>query len=453
MYRQFAVTIAVSVVISGIVALTLTPALCGVVLSNKHARPWAPFRWFNTGFQKLTNGYGAGVAFIMRRSFIALILFAGLLGGTYYFFQSIPGSLVPDEDQGVNFAVAILPPAASLSRSTAVMQQVYQNLKDNPAVQDVTAFAGFDLLSGSQKSSAGVAFVTLKDWSQRTDPALDARNMTGAIMGANAGIKDAMVLAFNPPPIQGLSTTGGFDLFVQDKRGAGTQALLDTTNKLVAAAGKRPELAGVRTTFSASVPQYQIDVDRQKAKALDVPISSIFETMQSTFGSLYVNDFTLLGRNYRVSLQSEADFREKPDDLRFVYVKATNGSMIPLDTLLNVKRVIGPDLLERYNAFTSAKVSGNPAPGYSSGQALTAMQEVASATLPEGYDIAYTGSAYQEIASGGTGLVAIGFGILMVFLILAAQYERWSLPIAVLLAVPFAMFGALLAIFDQGSRQ
>ena len=450
MYRQFAVTIAVSVVISGIVALTLTPALCSVILSNKHTRPWAPFRWFNAGFEKLTNGYGAGVAFIMRRAVLALILFAGLLGGTYYFFQSIPGSLVPDEDQGVNFAVAILPPAASLSRSTAVMQQVYQNLKDNPAVQDVTAFAGFDLLSGSQKSSAGVAFVTLKDWSERTDPALDARNLTGTIMGANAGIKDAMVLAFNPPPIQGLSTTGGFDLFVQDKRGAGTEALLDTTNKLVAAAAKRPELAGVRTTFSASVPQYQVDVDRQKAKALDVPISSIFETMQSTFGSLYVNDFTLLGRNYRVSLQSEADFREKPDDLRFVYVKATNGSMIPLDTLLHVKRVIGPDLLERYNAFTSAKVSGNPAPGYSSGQALAAMQEVAAATLPEGYDIAYTGSAYQEIASGGTGLIAIGFGILMVFLILAAQYERWSLPIAVLLAVPFAMFGALLAIAIRG---
>jgi hydrophobe/amphiphile efflux-1 (HAE1) family protein len=450
MYRQFAVTIAVSVTISGIVALTLTPALCGVLLKNTHSEPWAPFRWFNRGFDKLTNAYGAGVAFIMRRALLALVLFAGVVGGSYYLFQTIPGSLVPDEDQGVNFAIAILPPAASLSRTTEVMAQVSENLRQHPAVQDVTAFAGFDLLAGTQKSSAGVAFVSLKDWSLREDPALDARNLVGPFIGMNAGIEDGMVLAFNPPPIQGLSTTGGFDLFVQDRRNAGAQSLIEATNALVAAAAERPELAGVRTTFSANVPQYQIDVDRQKAKALDVPISSIFETMQSTFGSLYVNDFTLLGRNYRVSLQSESDFREKPDDLRFVYVQASNGSMIPLDTLLTVERVVGPDLIERFNAFNAAKVSGGPAPGYSSGQALQAMQEVAAANLPDGYQVAWTGSAYQEIASGGTGLVAIGFGILMVFLILSAQYERWSLPIAVLLAVPFAMLGALLAIWLRG---
>jgi hydrophobe/amphiphile efflux-1 (HAE1) family protein len=450
MYRQFAVTIAVSVTISGIVALTLTPALCGVLLKNTHSEPWAPFRWFNRGFDKLTNAYGAGVAFIMRRALLALVLLAGIVGGSYYLFQTIPGSLVPDEDQGVNFAIAILPPAASLSRTTEVMAQVSENLRQHPAVQDVTAFAGFDLLAGTQKSSAGVAFVSLKDWSLREDPALDARNLVGPFIGMNAGIEDGMVLAFNPPPIQGLSTTGGFDLFVQDRRNAGAQSLIEATNTLVAAAAERPELAGVRTTFSANVPQYQIDVDRQKAKALNVPISSIFETMQSTFGSLYVNDFTLLGRNYRVSLQSESDFREKPDDLRFVYVQASNGSMIPLDTLLTVERVVGPDLIERFNAFNAAKVSGGPAPGYSSGQALQAMQEVAAANLPEGYQVAWTGSAYQEIASGGTGLVAIGFGILMVFLILSAQYERWSLPIAVLLAVPFAMLGALLAIWLRG---
>ncbi|MEF2552568.1 efflux RND transporter permease subunit [Aurantimonas sp. A2-1-M11] len=450
MYRQFAVTIAVSVTISGIVALTLTPALCGLLLKNSHSEPWAPFRWFNSGFDKLTRAYGAGVAFIMRCAILALVLFAGVVGGSYYMFQAIPGSLVPDEDQGVNFVIAILPPAASLARTTEVMEQVSENLRQHPAVQDVTAFAGFDLLAGTQKSSAGVAFVSLKDWGERTDPSLDARNLVGPFIGMNAGIQDGMVLAFNPPPIQGLSTTGGFDLFVQDRRNAGAQSLIEATNALVAAAAERPELAGVRTTFSANVPQYQIDVDRQKAKALDVPISSIFETMQSTFGSLYVNDFTLLGRNYRVSLQSESDFREKPEDLRFVYVKATNGAMIPLDALLSVERIVGPDLIERFNAFNAAKVSGGPAPGFSSGQALAAMQEVAAASLPEGYQVAWTGSAYQEIASGGTGLVAIGFGILMVFLILSAQYERWSLPIAVLLAVPFAMLGALLAIWLRG---
>ena len=450
MYQQFAVTIAVSVVISGIVALTLTPALCGVILKPSHGRPIAPFRWFNAGFARLTDFYGATVAFVMRRALLALVLFAGLIGGSWYLFSTVPGSLVPDEDQGVNFAVAILPPAASLSRTTEVMKQVSDNLRKHPAVKDVTAFAGFDLLSGSQKSSAGVAFISLKDWSKRQDPSLDARNLVGPFIGMNAGIQDGMVLAFNPPPIQGLSTTGGFDLYVQDRRGGGTQKLLDATNALVAAASKRPELAGVRTSFSANVPQYKIDVDREKAKALNVPIGSIFETMQATFGSLYVNDFTLLGRNYRVSLQSEADFRERPDDLRFVYVKSSSGSMIPLDTLLKVKRVVGPDLIERFNAFTAAKVSGGPAPGYSSGQALKAMQEVAAKTLPSGFEVAWTGSAYQEIASGGAGLSSVGFGIVMVFLILAALYERWSLPVAVILAVPFAIFGALLAIWLRG---
>ncbi|MCB8836560.1 efflux RND transporter permease subunit [Aurantimonas sp. VKM B-3413] len=450
MYRQFAVTIAVSVTISGIVALTLTPALCGVVLRQSHSRPLAPFRWFNAGFEKLTDAYGAGVVFIMRRALLSIVLFAGLIGGIVYLFQTLPGSLVPDEDQGVNFAVAILPPAASLSRTTEVMKRVSDNLMKHPAVKDVVTFAGFDLLSGSQKSSAGVAFITLKDWSERTDPSLDARNLTGAFMGMNAGIKDGMVLAFNPPPIQGLSTTGGFELYVQDRRGRGSQGLIEATQKLVEATSNRPELAGVRTTFVANVPQYKIDVDRVKAKALNVPISSIFSTMQSTFGSLYVNDFTLLGRNYRVTLQSEANFRERPEDLRFVYVQASNGSMIPLDSLLNVKRVIGPDLIERFNGFQSAKVSGGPAPGFSSGQALAAIQAAAAETLPEGYDVAWTGSAYQEIASGGTGATAIGFGILMVFLILAALYERWTLPVAVLLAVPFAVGGALLAIYLRG---
>ncbi|MCK5930599.1 MAG: multidrug efflux RND transporter permease subunit [Fulvimarina manganoxydans] len=450
MYQQFAITIAVSVTISGIVALSLTPALCSVLLKQSHSKPIAPFRWFNRWFDALTRAYGAGVAFVMRRAILALILFAALLGGTYHFLQTLPGSLVPNEDQGINFAVAILPPAASLQRTTEVMNEVVENLSHHPAVQDVTAFAGFDLLAGVQKSSAGVAFISLKDWGEREDPSLDARNLVGPFIGMNAGVEDGMVLAFNPPPIQGLSTTGGFDLFVQDRNGAGSQGLLEAANGLVAAAAERPELAGVRTTFSANVPQYRIEVDREKAKALNVPISSIFTTMQSTFGSLYVNDFTLLGRNYRVTLQSEADFRQSPEDLRFVYVQSASGSMIPLDTLLNVERIVGPDLIERFNAFNAAKISGGPAPGYSSGQALAAMQEIAANSLPEGFQIAWTGSAYQEIQAGGTGGIAIGFGILMVFLILAAQYERWTLPIAVILAVPFAAFGALLAIYLRG---
>src|ERR671913_108656 len=266
----------------------------------------------------------------------------------------------------------------------------------------------------------------------------------------NAGIQDGMVLAFSPPPIMGLSTTGGFELYLQDRTGGGVASLNAATTKLVEAASKRPELTGVRTTFSTNVPQYRIDLDRDKAKAMNVPINSVFEAMQSTFGNLYVNDFTLLGRNYRVMLQSEANFRQTPDDLRHVFVKTAGGSMIPLSTLVTVERVIGPDQLDRFNAFNAAKVTGNPAPGYTSGQAIAAMQEVAREALPEGFQVAWTGSAYQELETDGTGSQAMIFGLIMVFLILAAQYEKWSLPLAVITAVPIALFGALVAIWLRG---
>ncbi|WEK51500.1 MAG: efflux RND transporter permease subunit [Candidatus Kaistia colombiensis] len=450
MYRQFAITIAVSVTLSGIVALTLTPALCALLLKPGHHEPILPFRLFNRFFDWLTRGYTAGVRFFLKRALLGITLFAIMIGAMGYLAMKIPGALVPEEDQGVILAVGILPPAAALSRTSDVMSTVSDNVSKLPGVQSVLAFSGFDLLAGSQSPSAGAAFVKLKDWSERKSPELDARVMPGKIMGMGAGIQDGMVLAFNPPPIQGLSTTGGFELYVQDRAGSGTPQLLATTQALVEAAAKRPELAGVRTTLATNVPQYKINVDREKAKALGVPLTSIFATMQATFGSLYVNDFTLYGRNFQVKLQSEANFREKPEDLRQVFVRADSGSMIPLDALVHVERTIGPDLLERFNNFPAAKVMGNPAPGYSSGEALAAIRAVAAEALPPNYTVAWTGSAYQEIATGGSGQQALIFGIIMVFLILAAQYERWSLPLAVILAVPFALFGALLAIWLRG---
>jgi multidrug efflux pump len=450
MYKQFAVTIAISVVISGVVALTLSPALCALILKPGHRAPALPFRLFNRFFEGTTAGYTAGVRFMATRYAIGLLLFAAVVAATAYLFVTIPGSLLPDEDQGILMGVAVLPPAASLHRTAAVMDQMGKNLIQHPAVKNVFAVSGFDLLSGCLKPSAGTAFVTLKDWKERTDPALDARNLPGALIALNAGIKDAMVLFFNPPPIAGLSTTGGFELYVQDRTGGGIRSLSDATAKLVEAAGKRPELAGVRTTFDTNVPEYRLDVDRVMAKALRIPIDSIFDAMQSTFGSLYVNDFTLYGRNYHVSLQSEAAFRQAPKDLRQVFVRSDNGSMVPLSALVKAQRVVGPDQLERFNAFASAKVTGNPAPGYTSGEAIAAMQEVAAQALPEGFQIAWTGSAYQELQSGGAGAQAMIFGIIMVFLILAAQYEKWSLPLAVVLAVPFALCGALIAIGLRG---
>jgi multidrug efflux pump len=450
MYRQFAVTIAVSVTISGIVALTLTPALCALILKPGHHEPAAPFRWFNRAFERITNGYTSGVRFLLRRAALGLAMFAILIAVTGYLFARIPGALVPNEDQGSIFTVALLPPAASLTRTQNVMEAVNKSIMSRPEVKDVITFSGFDLLASVQKPSAGVSFVQLHDWAERHRPEQNSAALAQSFLALNGSVKDAMVVAFTPPPITGMSNTGGFEAFVQDRSGAGTQALVAATQSLVDAASKRPELAGVRTTFVSNVPQYKIYLDREKAKALNVPIASIFETMQSTFGSLYVNDFTLFGRNYQVTLQSEANFRERPDDLKQVFVKSTSGSMIPIDTLLRMERIVGPDQVDRFNAFNAAKVMGNPAPGYSSGQAIAALREVASQTLPDGYQVAWTGSAYQEIASGGAGSQAFIFGLIMVFLILAAQYERWSLPAAVVLAVPFALFGALVAIWLRG---
>jgi hydrophobe/amphiphile efflux-1 (HAE1) family protein len=266
----------------------------------------------------------------------------------------------------------------------------------------------------------------------------------------NARFRDGVVIGFNPPPIQGIGTTGGFDLYLQDRSGGSLESLSEAAQRVIAAANQRPELRGVSTTFSTGVPQYRIAVDREKAKALGVPITTIFDTMQSTFGSLYVNDFTLFGRTYRVTLSSEGEFRQSPDDLRHVFARSSNGTMVPLNVLVSVARIVGPDVVDRFNVFPAARIQGSAAPGFSSGQAIAAMQEVVAQTLSADYTIGWTGAAYQELQTAGTGNQGFLFGLLMVFLILAAQYERWSLPLAVITAVPFAVFGAVLAIWLRG---
>ena len=450
MYKQFAITIAVSVVISGIVALTLSPALCALLLKPGHHEPAAPFRAFNRFFEKATEGYGAGVSFFLKRSLIGLLLFGGMIALIMLLFARVPGSLVPDEDQGYVINAYYLPPAASLNRTEALSGAVTRQLMEHPAVQDVVTFAGFDVLTFGVRSNAGVSFVPLKDWSERTTDELDARNLTREFMGMGAAQKDGLVLSFNPPPITGMSTTGGFESYIQDRSGGSVEQLGDKVQAFVEAAGKRPELAGVQSTFSANVPQYYIDLDRTKTRALGVSVSDVFTAMQATFGSYYVNDFTLYGRTWQVSLQSESEFRRKPEDLGQVYVRSSGGDLVPLSTLLRVRRILGPDSYDRFNVYPSAKVLGGPAPGYSSGQALAAMQEVADEVLGEDYSLGWIGSAYQELATQGSGAQAFVFGLILVFLILAAQYERWTLPLAVVTAVPFAVFGAILAVWLRG---
>jgi multidrug efflux pump len=373
-----------------------------------------------------------------------------MLVATWALFQRVPSGLVPNEDQGYIFLVTALPPAASLDRTSAITEKVTEGVMKNPAVSTIVTFSGFDLLSGAQKTNSGVSFVSLKDWSVRTDPSQDARNLAPAMGALNANFRDGVVIGFNPPPIQGISTTGGFEFFLQDRTGGSLENLAQATQRVIAAANQRPEVRGVSTTFSTGVPQYRIDVDREKAKAIGVPITDIFTTMQSTFGSLYVNDFTLFGRTYRVSLSSEGEFRQSPEDLRHVFVRSSNGVMVPLNVVVSVSRIVGPDVVDRFNIFPAARVQGSPAPGYSSGQAIAAMQEVVAQTLGPEYTPGWTGSAYQELATAGTGNQGFLFGLVMVFLILAAQYERWSLPLAVITAVPFAVFGAIVAIWLRG---
>jgi multidrug efflux pump len=450
LYRQFAVTIAVSVVISGLVALTLSPALAALILKPSHSEPALPFRLFNRAFQWITDRFTGGVSWLLRHAVVALVATGVMLAGTLLLFLRVPGGLVPAEDQGSVFVITMLPPAASLDRTRTVTAKVTEGLMKNPAVSDAITFSGFDLLSRAQKTSSGISFVTLKDWSERTDPKQDARNLAPGFAALNTTFRDGFVMGINPPPIIGMSTTGGFEYFLQDRSGGSLASLAQAAQKVVQAAAKRPELTGVTTTFSTSVPQYRIDVDRDKAKTLGVPISTIFEAMQGTFGSLYVNDFTLYGRTYRVSLSSEGEFRRSPDDLRHVFVRSNNNAMVPLNAMLSVNRIVGPDTVDRFNIFPAAKILGGPAPGYSSGQAIAAMQEVVAQMLPSDYTIGWTGSAYQELATAGTGYQGFIFGLVMVFLVLAAQYERWSLPLAVITAVPFAVFGAALAIYLRG---
>ncbi len=450
MYKQFAVTIAVSVVISGLVALTLTPALCALILKPTHHEPNRFFRAFNNGFDKLTSKYVGGVAFLNRRVGIAFIIFGAMIISLLLLFKTVPGGLVPDEDQGYLMVIPIMPDAASLSRTQAVTAQLDAAMTKNKDVAETLSFSGFDLLSGTYRSNGAAAFITLTDWKDRKGEGEDSFSLAHKVMFAGARIQDAVVLAFNPPPITGMSTTGGLEAYIQSRGTTDPAAIQQAIQSYLEAAKKRPEFSAVSTTYRATVPQVFFDLDRDKAKTLGVPVNQVFNTIAATFGAQYVNDFNIFGRTYKVQLQSEADFRSSADDMRNVYVRSSSGQMIPLSAMVTVKPVVGPELVERFNVFSAGKVMLTPAAGYSTGQAIAAAEEVADSVLTSDFTLTWMGSAYQEKLAGSTSAQAFIFGIIMVFLILAAQYERWTLPIAVVTAVPFGLFGALLAVWLVG---
>lgn len=451
MYKQFAVTIAVSVVISGLVALTLTPALCAILLKPGHQEPIAPLRWFNRFFDRVTNGYTAGVQLLLKRGVLAVALFAVLLGTTWQLFERVPTSMVPSEDKGYLLSVAILPPGASLSRTREVMKQYEAAVLAQPEVASTVSLSGLNLLTMSSNTNAGTMFIKLKPWDERKAPGQSAEALVGRLYGIAAGISQGLVLTFNLPPINGMSTTGGFEGYLQSRTGADAYELADAVGRVQAAAAKRPEIAYVQSTFNVNSPQLHIELDRERALAMGVDVDEVFSVMQATFGSYYVNDFNKLGRTFQVKLQSEGDYRRTPEDIGRVYVRSNSGDMIPLTALVTVQRTTGPEVMERFNIFPAAKIMGAPAPGYSSGQALSAMEEVMAQTVgDEGFSLAWSGSSYQEKLTGGSSYGVFLLGLLMVFLILAAQYEKWNLPFAVIMVVPFALFGAITANWLRG---
>jgi hydrophobe/amphiphile efflux-1 (HAE1) family protein len=451
LYKQFAITIAISVAISGFVALTLSPALCAVLLKPSHKSHHGLFLLFNKCFEWVTRRYTAGVAFALKRVVLSLSLVVVMIIATYGLFRHIPTSFIPSEDQGMFIGSITLPDGASIDRTVAFTDKVAKNALKNPFIVKAVTLNGMDMIGGGMKSYAATSFFELTPWADRKTVESSVTSQVGRFMGENAGLKEGRVIAFSPSGIQGLGMTGGFDLYVQNRGDGGARDLSEKTQKLVEAASKRPELSTVSTRFSAGVPQLYVDLDRDKAKVYGVEIGDIFDAMQSTFGTLYVNDFNKSGRTYKVQLQAEAAYRTTPEDIGNVYVRSsTTNSMIPLKSLMNVKYITGPELISRFNIFPSAYVTGTAASGYSSGEAMTAMEEVAAQVLPSDFGYAWSGMSYQEKKSSGTSTLAFIFGIVMVFLILAALYEKWSLPLSVIMVVPFGLFGAMVTLWLRG---
>jgi multidrug efflux pump len=446
LYRQFAVTVAIAVVISGVVALTLTPALCAIILNPNSIRSKF-FDRFNGGFTRLTNFYIKVVNSTLHHRLIGGIVFVGIVIASIFLFKFTPTSFIPSEDQGYVITAVMLPDGATISRTSKTTEDVRSAIAKDPATTFQFAVNGYDLIGGGNKSNAATMFVRLKDWAERKSSAGD---IVKKLFGIGMMQPDGLAIAFNPPSIRGLGSSGSMETYVQSRSDTDPLRLFAAVNLFIEALKKEPRLIGINSFFRPTVPQLFIEVDEAKAMSLGIPISSIYDTLQSTMGSLYVNDFNKSGRTYRVQLQAEAPYRMSPDDLGKVYVRSNAGAMIPLSAISIVNSIVGAEQLERFNGLLSAKVLAGGAPGVSSGDTIKLVEKIAKESLPEGYQMAWTGQAYQEKRTGSAALFAFGFAIIMVFLILAAQFETWALPLAVIMAVPFAMTGALIAILVRG---
>jgi hydrophobe/amphiphile efflux-1 (HAE1) family protein len=464
LYRQFAVTIAISVTISGFVALTLSPALCRLLLRG-HDAPRGRvqgfldavlFRWFNKGFGWLTAGYTRGVRATIRLGVVSLIVFGVLGTATVGLFRKIPSGFIPDEDQGYIITAVFLPDGASLDRTDRAVREIesfYRDPSMEHLIDHTVALVGLDLFAGRVNStSAAIVFARLKPWDQREHKGEHARDVIARAWGRFGRKPEAVVVTVNPPSIQGLGQRSGFELQFQARAGQNVRDLVAAGQRFIAAASKRPELTGMTTSVRVAQPQLYVDLDRDRAKTAGVPVNQVFDALQAYLGALYVNDFDKYGRVWRVQLQAEPEFRSGPEALSKIYVRNQNGGMVPVSGLVKTNFQVGPNLVSHFNGFPSIQITGAPGPGLSTGQSIRAVAEVFDelGLAREGYGYEWSGASFQEVRAGNAAPMVLAFGLVVVFLVLAAQYEKWSLPIAVMLAVPLGVFGALVAVWLRG---
>ncbi len=450
LYSQFAVTISTAVVISSINALTLSPALCGLVLRARSGPPKGLLAVFEGFIGGMRSGYVAIVRKLLILPVISLGIIAAFAAGTGTIMGNTSKGFIPLEDNGYLFVDIQLPDAATLERTEAVSARIDEQIQQIPGVASTVLVNGFSLLNGTTTNGAAI-FVNLTNWEERQEPELSADAILNQVLAIAYGESAASIVAFNPPPIQGLGMSAGVEMEVQQTGGGSPQDLASAVGSYVYAANQRPEIAQAYTTFRANVPQLFVDLDREKAKTLQVSVAEIFQTMQAQLGSYYVNDFNLFGRVYRVMIQAEGSYRNKVDDISELYVRSTKGEMVPLGTLIDIENVLGPVLLKRHNLFRSATVTAVPAPGLSTGDAINVMTEESATALPPGYAYEWTGTAQQQLASGGLVVVILGLAILFGYLFLVGQYESWTMPVSILMSVTVALFGAVAAVAIVGS--
>lgn len=449
LYSQFAITISVAVVISSINALTLSPALCALILKARSGPPTGVLATFEKGINGVRGGYVGIVRRLLRVPLIGLAILAAIILGAGGLMKSLPAGFIPSEDSGYLFVDMQLPDAASLGRTEKVSERLNAKLGSIPGVSSTIVVNGFSMLNGSS-SNAALVIVNLEPWDDRDTPELSANGILAQIYGIANQEASASVIAFNPPPITGLGMSAGVEMKVQQTGGGSPQDLSAALGSLVYAANQRPEIAQAYTTFRANVPKIFVDLDREKAKTLNVAVSEVFQTLQSYMGSFYVNDFNLFGRVYRVMIQAEGEYRDRVDDIRALYVRSQTGEMVPMGTLVEIDNELGPVLMNRYNMFRAATVTGVPAEGYSTGDVINVLEEEAATALPSGYSFQWTGTAQQQLASGGLVVLILAMAVVFGYLFLVAQYESWTMPVGILLSVTVALFGALAAVAASG---